>query len=1008
MNSIRINVLIFFLFSVNPSIAQTADWIFNPEIERPDPYNWNNQAGFVNSLTDVKNGDVYLLTNLRDTVTYEGNPHISVASSQDILLMKLNLTGKIQWTKQIGGAEDDYGSAIAFFNNELLISMYFVDSTMIGDQKFYATEGTVMLLNLSKADGSVTAVSQTKLNGRLSPGTITSLHVTPENNIYIAGRYSINSSLGEFNLPDPYIKDVWGNKRATSYIFLAKLAPDKSPIWVRHSVHRSCCVAPEFRKMKVNPISGDVILMGSAVNAVRFDPIYFSYDFNHGGFSFMISYDQNGNVKWTQRGDAIGGDAFSEVVFSDLDFDEQGNIYVVGNYDGEAQLGQFILPDEKEGGYEDGFVAKLTSSGKYLWAKSIFGGYRTFTRTIKCKGSDCYFAGGFTKYLKFDSSYIVEPGEPDTESLVAYIGKIEDGNNNLNKLLLTETSTSSNLYQLNEHLDRYLIGIGKFYNDISIGCVGKTGGLGIPFSARINLTNEISAPIISGLTEICTDQSYYLKIENHDPNHTYLVQVPDGVTVVRQNDEIIELRAGSNAAELINVSSVAVNNCNWRALSNTVSFIRKKVPQITGMINMPEVICEGEKNVLITVNPMEDVKQYHWQLPEGCTVDGRTQTITESNEIYISADKALNGEVNVYGSNACGKSDILTTEITVMSKTPPVLADHIQVPENICEKGSLIISVDPLVDVDLYYWTLPEGLTSEGRNQLITENNSISVSADKPLLGGEIEVYGSNKCRDTQVLTAEVSVISEIPAPVLAGAEFICNDQTELFTVSMQEKLVGNIKYHWQITDNLFFSHNRQSTAITTEGKVEVTAMDESGLQWIKVFAENNCFKSDTAVLVLQNSETAEAPIISVIECDKAVETNVKTNFEWYFNGQPLSEINSYIQHPDSGYYQVRSMSQCDTKWSNKVFVNPIVIENLKIPNVITPNGDNYNDFFVIDPQLTGSHIKIYNRWGSEMYESNNYVHQWSGEGLSSGVYFYTIKNKCISSYIRGNITLIH
>jgi gliding motility-associated-like protein len=62
------------------------------------------------------------------------------------------------------------------------------------------------------------------------------------------------------------------------------------------------------------------------------------------------------------------------------------------------------------------------------------------------------------------------------------------------------------------------------------------------------------------------------------------------------------------------------------------------------------------------------------------------------------------------------------------------------------------------------------------------------------------------------------------------------------------------------------------------------------------------------------------------------------------------------------------------------------------IPNVITPNSDGFNDSFVIGTVYAGSSLKIYNRWGIEVADFPNYTNQFTGAGLSSGVYYFVIR----------------
>jgi len=68
-------------------------------------------------------------------------------------------------------------------------------------------------------------------------------------------------------------------------------------------------------------------------------------------------------------------------------------------------------------------------------------------------------------------------------------------------------------------------------------------------------------------------------------------------------------------------------------------------------------------------------------------------------------------------------------------------------------------------------------------------------------------------------------------------------------------------------------------------------------------------------------------------------------------------------------------------------------------PNVITPNGDGYNDAFV--PQLEGDFVslemEIYNRWGKRVYEQQSKEElRWDAEGVSDGVYYCAIEYRCV------------
>jgi gliding motility-associated-like protein len=86
----------------------------------------------------------------------------------------------------------------------------------------------------------------------------------------------------------------------------------------------------------------------------------------------------------------------------------------------------------------------------------------------------------------------------------------------------------------------------------------------------------------------------------------------------------------------------------------------------------------------------------------------------------------------------------------------------------------------------------------------------------------------------------------------------------------------------------------------------------------------------------------------------------------------------------------------------------------ISIPNVFTPVGNGVNDLFVIRglEQFPNSRLHIYNRWGTLVYESNNYLNDWDGRQyktlnrLNEGVYYYILELPDGSSP-HGFVTLI-
>ena len=83
---------------------------------------------------------------------------------------------------------------------------------------------------------------------------------------------------------------------------------------------------------------------------------------------------------------------------------------------------------------------------------------------------------------------------------------------------------------------------------------------------------------------------------------------------------------------------------------------------------------------------------------------------------------------------------------------------------------------------------------------------------------------------------------------------------------------------------------------------------------------------------------------------------------------------------------------------------DPFEPKAVVIPNVMTPNGDNKNDLFIIKNLMdwTTREVTIMNRWGEMVYQNVDYKNDWDGGTLSDGVYFgilYISYNGTIEEY---------
>ncbi len=111
----------------------------------------------------------------------------------------------------------------------------------------------------------------------------------------------------------------------------------------------------------------------------------------------------------------------------------------------------------------------------------------------------------------------------------------------------------------------------------------------------------------------------------------------------------------------------------------------------------------------------------------------------------------------------------------------------------------------------------------------------------------------------------------------------------------------------------------------------------------------------------------------------------------WSISNSNSSEILVEKQEPGIKDIILIVSSCCDTVV--EVIALNIQDCNIKIPNVITPNGDGYNDAFVIIglENYPNSSVNIFDRNGKLVYQSLDYKNDWRAENIASGSYFYSI-----------------
>ena len=167
---------------------------------------------------------------------------------------------------------------------------------------------------------------------------------------------------------------------------------------------------------------------------------------------------------------------------------------------------------------------------------------------------------------------------------------------------------------------------------------------------------------------------------------------------------------------------------------------------------------------------------------------------------------------------------------------------------------------------------------------------------------------------------------------------------------------------------------------------------------------EGVCFASDSVIITFWKEPVADAGEDQTLEF--TFETNLSGNYIELGSGYWTGET-GYIWNPEDSLTLVTELSPGTNTFTWTVSHDfcpsvsdevKILVNNLFIPQAITPNGDGMNDVLIINGIGQFEHsVEIFNRWGQVVYESTDYQNDWdgtdmNGEQLSADTYFYVIK----------------
>lgn len=392
-----------------------------------------------------------------------------------------------------------------------------------------------------------------------------------------------------------------------------------------------------------------------------------------------------------------------------------------------------------------------------------------------------------------------------------------------------------------------------------------------------------------------------------------------------------------------------------------------------------------------------------------------TQTSTDENPVHIY-NKPNNYEVTLVVTNEQGCKDTIRKTINILP-LPIVNFGAFGSGAGFCVNSSIAFadSSTTTSGSPSYYWTA-------NGEYFGAQPTSYKIFSAPGIYTIRLQVT-ANGCQSFKEKTITVS---DMPAPDFS-AETVCAGSPTLFK-NLTEGTIANVNYNFG--DGKTSSRANPTHTYTTPGiyQVKMTVVNGAGCieditKQVEVLA-----KPVAKLTVSANQVTNSNPTINFSSKGSTGYDEIQWRFsdklhETIFNQVALSHTFP-IEPIDTGTYYVwlkviNKATGCYDEIVDTIRIGQSL--GIQIPNVFTPGlKDSINDEW--KPKIVGLgttyKVIIINRWGQEVYRSNDYNDKgWMGDFQSNGVvqeegvykYFLQVtdfSNENIFKY-QGNITLL-
>lgn len=486
-------------------------------------------------------------------------------------------------------------------------------------------------------------------------------------NIYLTGYFNntvdFDPGSGVFNL----------SSNGSSDIFIQKLDSSGNLIWVKSIGGSSYDEAYSITTDNI----GNVYVTGFFRSIVDFNPG--SGIANFGAYGqcdlFVLKLNSSGNFVWAKVIGKNGYDKGNSIIT-----DASGNIYVTGNFEFTVDFNPGSgVNNLVSNGLYDIFVLKLSSSGSYLWAKSMGGSDFDYGNSIINDGlGNIYLTGSYTNTVDFDpgisSVNLTSNGNSDI-----FIQKL----NSLGDLVWVKSfgaSGSDKGYSLATKNSTDILITGSFSNTVDFDPSNSVLNLISKGSYDVFIQNLDSAGNLTWATSVGgSGDDQGISLATDDANNILVTGYFEGTADFNPNSGVQNL-ISKGLHDIFTLKLDSLGDYVWAISKGGKS---DDYGRSIHLNTAGSIYTAGEFRYTVDFNPNSGVLDIisnggydmYIEKLKHCTPFSNSQTITACNNYTWLIDSntyTVSGIYNAIYTNASGCDSIYTLNLTIHSNNSTV------------------------------------------------------------------------------------------------------------------------------------------------------------------------------------------------------------------------------------------------------------------------------------------------------------------------------------------------